>query len=234
MKKSILLFFILILSLEILFGASGRDKTYSMKSSFGGGIALLDTENINKTLENYNLPKLSNPIFSIVNSNSFILDNNLTLLMDFHTFMNLSNSNTNYTNRFMGLAFTGGLGYNIDLGSLNLNPNFGLGIGSQIYLIQKNNITKVEDVLSNPGNTTILYSMEVPVKVGFDLGFSLNKNRFSTTNLILKTDYFFNIANIGWSNNIISMMPKFLENNTIENKLQGLSISLMFEMKTDF
>ena len=234
MKKSVFLLLILVLSFGLMFGASNDSNTYSVKSSFGGGISLLNNEDINSTFADNNLPELKNPIFSMVNSSSFILDNRLALIMDSNVFMNLSGENDDYYNRFVGVTFTGGIGYNIDLGSLNITPNFGLGIGSQIFFIQKKNINSVEDVLATPGNSTILYSMEVPLKVGFDLGFNINRNRHNTTNLILKTDYFFNIANLGWSNNITSMLPTFLENNKIENKLEGLSIALMFEVKTDF
>lgn len=233
MKKTLLLL-VLVLSFSLLFSASNENNTYSVKTSFGGGIALLNNDDINSTFSNNDLPELSNPIFSMVNSSSFILDNRLALIMDSNVFMNFSGENDTYYNRFVGVTFTGGIGYNIDLGSLNITPNFGMGIGSQIFFIQKKGIDTVEDVLATPGNSTILYSMEVPLKVGFDLGFNINRNRYNTTNLILKTDYFFNIANLGWSNNITSMFPKFLENNTIENKLEGLSISLMFEVKTEY
>jgi hypothetical protein len=232
--KKIFLVFLSVLSLTLVFSATNNEKTYSMKSSFGAGVALLNVDSINTTFENNNLPKINTPIFNMVNSNAFILDNNLALIMDSNVFMNLSNEDNTYKNRFMGATFTGGVGYNLDFGNFNLMPNFGMGMGSQIFFIQEKSIETVENVLTNPGNSTILYSMEVPVKVGFDLGFNINQNRHSSINLILKSDYFFNIANLGWTNNIVSIHPQFLENNTIDNKLEGLSISLMFEVKTEY
>jgi hypothetical protein len=233
MKKTFLVF-LLVLSLTLVFSATNNGKTYSMKSSFGAGVALLDVDSINATFEDNNLPTMKTPIFNLVSSNAFILDNNLALIMDSNVFMNLSNEDDTYKNRFMGVAFTGGIGYNLDFGNLNFMPNFGMGMGSQVFLIQEKSVDTVQNVLTNPGNSTILYSMEIPVKAGFDLGFNINRNRYSSINLILKTDYFFNIANIGWTNDIVSMFPNFLENNTIENKLEGLLISLMFEVKTEY
>ncbi|MDK2945426.1 hypothetical protein [Geotoga petraea] len=233
MKKTLLVF-LLVLSFTLVFSASNNEKTYSMKSSFGGGVALLDVEAINSTFQEHDLPTINTPIFNMANSNSFILDNNLALIMDTNIFMNLSNENNNYKNRFVGTTFTGGVGYNLEFGTISLMPNFGMGIGSQIFLIQEKSVENVQNVLDNPGNSTILYSMEVPLKIGVDLGFNINKNRYTSINMVLKTDYFFNIANIGWTNNFVSMFPNFLENSAIDNKLEGFLISMMFEIDTDY